>query len=108
MAFNTSTQKKIRNTDIDIGLPEIYSGTTGNKQMIKNEPPQLALALSGCIRDLATQSDFAPLEMMTDWAKRSCFTHLVRPLWGYLCVFVRGEKGRRGPWASQPPRCQRA
>lgn len=61
--------------------------------MNKCEPPQLAPALSGYIMDLAAQNDYVPLEIMTDCAKRSYFTHLVCSLWGYHAVCVCGEKG---------------
>lgn len=54
--------------------------------MNKCKPPQLALALSGCIMALATQNDYVPLEIMTDCAKRSYFTHLA--LFGGITLFV--------------------
>lgn len=78
--------------------------------MNKCKPPQLALALSGCIMDLATQNDYMPLEIMTDSAKRSYFTLLVSPPLGYHAVCVCGEKGHVneacGPLSR--PGCQRA
>lgn len=85
---NTETQ-----TLAFIASPQKYIGTTGSKQMNKCKPPQLALALSGCIMDLATQNDYMPLEIMTDSAKRSYFTHLVSSLWGYHAICVCGQKG---------------
>lgn len=102
---NTETQ-----TLAFIAPPQKYGGTTGSKQMNKCKPPQLSLALSGCIMDLATQNDYVPLEIMTDCAKRSYFTHLVSSLWGYHAVCVCGEKGHASE-AWRPlslPECQRA
>lgn len=87
----------IKNTETQtlafIAPSQKYIGTTGSKQMNKCEAPQLAFALSGCIMDLATQNDYMPLEIMTDSAKRSYFTHLVSCPWGYHAVCVCGEKG---------------
>lgn len=54
---------------------------------------QLALALNGRIMALAVQSDYVPLEIMTDCAKRSYFTHLDCSLWGYHHICICGEKG---------------
>lgn len=62
--------------------------------MNKCKPPQLA----PCSRwmhngSLAAQNDYMPLEIMTDCAKRSYFTHSFSSLWGYhpMCVYVASE-----------------
>lgn len=70
--------------------------------MNKCKPPQLAFALSGSIMDLATQNDYMPLEIMTDCAKRSYFTHSFNSLWGYHTMCVCDEKGHATE-ASGPP-----
>lgn len=51
---------------------------------------------------LATQNDYMPLEIMTDCAKRSYFTHSFNSLWGYHTTCVCGEKGHAVE-ASGPP-----
>lgn len=59
--------------------------------MNKCKHPQLVLALSGGIMDLAAQNDYMPLEIMTDCAKRRYFTHSPSSLWGYHAMCVCGE-----------------
>lgn len=115
VAFTTSPRvlRPFKNTETQtfafIAPPQKYSGTTGSKQMNKCKPPQLALALSGRIMDLAAQNDYVPLEIMTDCAKRSYFTHSFSSLWGYHAICVSGERGHAseacGPLSL--PGCQR-
>lgn len=94
----------LKNTETQtfIAHPQKYSGATGSKEMNKCKLPQLALALSGGIMDLATQNDYMPLEIMTDCAKRSYFTHSFSSLWGYhaICVAVVSVEACGPP---QPP-----
>ena len=71
--------------------------------MNKCKPPQLA----PCSRwmhngSLAAQNDYMPLEIMTDCAKRSYFTHSFSSLWGYhpMCVYAASEAC--GPPSASP------